>query len=884
VGEAIHEAFVIPGSPGHRWAVSRIGALVGTILGAGIGFAILTAGSATATQRVGAAAAGLAGIVAGQVLMRSSLPLWVLDVALVGASATLGMVGAQGGPLYVLLPPVFVSLGASVFVVRSLRRSLQQLAAVGAAYGYALAAGPPVVDPLTWWVAVMGAILIAGLFARRLVQRVTTLATAEHEARLDAERSTTELEGQSQLKTAFLARMSHELRTPLNAVVGFADVLRDGLVGPLNEQQHQYVQDIAGSGRDLLLLVDELLDVSKVESGVLDLDVHRVDIAEAVEDAEVLVQVRARDAGVTIEVTRPPTAVVAEADALRIRQVAWNLLGNAVKFTPRGGSVRVVVLATAELVRVAVRDTGPGVDPSEQDRIFERYEQGEHDVQGSGIGLALSRRLIEAHGGQLLVESTPGQGATFTFELPRRQERRGREAHPAAPEAVAPLSPGEPEATPWLDLDQAIMIPGSRAARAAVAMVGQWFCLWAAMLLPLLALITPGRVAVRAAVIALSLVSLLVFRFLRHRAPVLPDRTIDGLGLSGTILVSLGVLVSGTFAPIVALAYGWNVLASSALLSARRAMVQFAVDSGAYAIVLAVSRPPDVLEHWLGVAMMLCAHGVVISWVSGRLREAMTEALVARVAAEASRAEVESVSAHKSDFLANTSHELCTPLNAIIGFTQVLQDELIGPLEPRQASYLEDILESGQHLLALITDLLDLAKLEAGRLPWSPQPTSIEALVGTAVAEVAPAATRRDIHIDVELAADLPTITTDPGHLHHALANLLANAVKFSSDGGRVEVVARGRGGEVRLTVRDNGMGILPEQLPHLFEAFHQGTRPLPAHARGGTGLGLTLAKGLVEVAGGRITVDSTPGVGSTFTIVLGAAVPTSPVREEATA
>jgi signal transduction histidine kinase len=156
--------------------------------------------------------------------------------------------------------------------------------------------------------------------------------------------------------------------------------------------------------------------------------------------------------------------------------------------------------------------------------------------------------------------------------------------------------------------------------------------------------------------------------------------------------------------------------------------------------------------------------------------------------------------------------------------------------------------------------------------------------VATAITEVAPVAAQRGIHVEVELAPDLPTITTDPGHLRHALANLLANAVKFTSDGGRVDVVVRSLPGQLLLSVRDTGLGIVPDQLDHLFEAFHQGTRPLPTHARGGTGLGLTLAKGLVEVAGGRITVDSTPDVGSTFTIVLPTPVTTGAARTEVSA
>jgi signal transduction histidine kinase len=121
----------------------------------------------------------------------------------------------------------------------------------------------------------------------------------------------------------------------------------------------------------------------------------------------------------------------------------------------------------------------------------------------------------------------------------------------------------------------------------------------------------------------------------------------------------------------------------------------------------------------------------------------------------------------------------------------------------------------------------------------------------------------------VDCPDELPTVDADPANLYHALVNLLTNAVKFTSDGGRVDLLARATQGRVLVSVRDNGLGILPEQRPHLFEAFHQGLRPLPTHARGGTGLGLTLAKGLVELEGGQISVESTPDVGSTFTISL---------------
>ncbi len=421
----------------------------------------------------------------------------------------------------------------------------------------------------------------------------------------------------------------------------------------------------------------------------------------------------------------------------------------------------------------------------------------------------------------------------------------------------------------WSDLEQALLVPGSVANRRTMAHVGQRFAFSSAALLPVLALVTPGAVAPRLAVTALGATAGVAGVLLGRNAQDLPNRAVDLLGVFGALAVSIAVLLTNPFDDLAALAYGWMILASSALLTGRRVATQVLTVLTAYGLVLAVEQTARPLDHWIAIAMLVVVDAVVVGYIAGRLREVMSEALGARLEAEAARSQVEAVSAHKSDFLANTSHELCTPLNAIIGFAQVLRDEVTGPLETRQADYLEDILVSGQQLLALITDLLDLAKLEAGRLPRTTRPTSITSLVQNVATELGGTAHRRSIQLLIDAPEELPTVDADPANLYHALSNLIANGIKFTSDGGRVEVQARLAGERVLLSVRDNGIGILPEQRPHLFEAFHQGARPLPQHARGGTGLGLTLAKGLVELEGGHIAVESTPDVGSTFTIEL---------------
>jgi signal transduction histidine kinase len=293
--------------------------------------------------------------------------------------------------------------------------------------------------------------------------------------------------------------------------------------------------------------------------------------------------------------------------------------------------------------------------------------------------------------------------------------------------------------------------------------------------------------------------------------------------------------------------------------------------SCAYGVVLLLDSQPDAFQLWVSIVMLLVGNWVIVGWIAERMREVVAEAQGARLAAEAAKVQAEAVSGHKSDFLANTSHELCTPLNAIIGFAQVLNDDLAGPLGDKQAEYVADVLESGRHLLALITDLLALAKLEAGRLPSMPTQLEVDQLVSDVTTELASLAGRRRITLSTSLSPSLPVVVGDRQNLQQALSNLVSNGIKFTRDGGRVEVIARAADGASRvlISVRDTGIGILPEQRPRLFEAFHQGTRPLPQHARGGTGLGLTLAKGLVELEGGSIGVESTPGVGSTFTVSL---------------
>jgi signal transduction histidine kinase len=235
----------------------------------------------------------------------------------------------------------------------------------------------------------------------------------------------------SRAKTEFLASMSHELRTPLNAVIGFSQVLVKKTYGELNERQLEYLSSILAGGRHLRALVDDVLDLAKVDSGHLTLDLTSVSLAEEVPEVVGVVQALAQQKNltVTVEVKEPLPAITA--DRMRVQQMIYNLLSNAIKFTDAGGHV----IVTADTIflggpdgpcslRIRVADTGIGIKAEDQARIFDKFERGDsssaREQEGTGLGLALTRKLVELHGGQIGVESegVKGRGSLFTLLLP----------------------------------------------------------------------------------------------------------------------------------------------------------------------------------------------------------------------------------------------------------------------------------------------------------------------------------------------------------------------------------------------------------------------------------------------------------------------------------
>jgi two-component system, NtrC family, sensor kinase len=255
----------------------------------------------------------------------------------------------------------------------------------------------------------------------------TQSALAIQNARLfrEIEDKSRQLEVASQHKSEFLANMSHELRTPLNAIIGFSEVLTDRMFGELNEKQEEYLKDIYASGTHLLSLINDILDLSKIEAGRMELELTDFHLPTALDNALTLVRERAARRSITLNISIDERLGEVRADERKIRQVVLNLLSNAIKFTPEGGRIEIAAAEPKDgSVEVSVSDTGIGIAPEDQEAVFEEFRQvgtAQKKAEGTGLGLTLCRKFIELHGGRIWVKSQVGQGSTFTFTIPVRQ-------------------------------------------------------------------------------------------------------------------------------------------------------------------------------------------------------------------------------------------------------------------------------------------------------------------------------------------------------------------------------------------------------------------------------------------------------------------------------
>jgi signal transduction histidine kinase len=272
-----------------------------------------------------------------------------------------------------------------------------------------------------------------GEFRPEVIELLKTFATqsvlAIQNARLfrEIEEQSQHIQAANRHKSEFLANMSHELRTPLNAIIGFSEVLQERLFGELNEKQAEYTDDILTSGRHLLSLINEILDLSKVEAGRMELELAAFDLPLTIDNARTFVRERATNHEITlVKVDQRIGDIVG--DERKIKQILLNLLSNAVKFTPAGGRITINARPINAVVEISVTDTGIGIAEQDQPKVFEEFRQVgsdyAHKVEGTGLGLTLAKKFVELHGGRIWVESELGKRSTFVFTLPTTLQAR----------------------------------------------------------------------------------------------------------------------------------------------------------------------------------------------------------------------------------------------------------------------------------------------------------------------------------------------------------------------------------------------------------------------------------------------------------------------------
>lgn len=325
-----------------------------------------------------------------------------------------------------------LTLGLIWFLLlRQVSSPLKQLAGVAETIGGGhMTLEPEALQPLY---ANRETAVVADAFSTMALRLKESYSSLEHKVAVrtaELQKANAELERAARHKSEFLTMVSHEFRTPLTSIITFTELLLDSAAGQVNQEQQEYLTDVLESSQRLLQMINDLLDVSRLDAGKVKLFREALAIRDLARTAEQTVRPLAERQGLTLALDVPDGLPLVEADGLRVTQVLLNLLGNAIKFTPGGGTVSVSARVDGRFMEVAVADTGIGIAPADRERIFEKFSQaGRERPEGTGLGLPLAKSLVELHGGRMWLESEPGQGSTFRFTLPLCSEEGRLSSH-----------------------------------------------------------------------------------------------------------------------------------------------------------------------------------------------------------------------------------------------------------------------------------------------------------------------------------------------------------------------------------------------------------------------------------------------------------------------
>jgi signal transduction histidine kinase len=684
-------------------------------------------------------------------------------------------------------------------------------------------------------------------------------ARAYEEERLRAE-ALSEID---RAKTAFFSNVSHEFRTPLTLILGpIADLAAGNDARPAVDRER--IELVHRNSLRLLKLVNTLLDFSRIEAGRTQAVYRPTDLATLTADLASAFRSAIERAGMALIVDCPPLSEPAYVDRDMWEKIVLNLVSNAFKYTPEG-EIRVSLRRVGSSIALTVADTGVGIPKHELPHLFERFHRVEgikgRTHEGTGIGLALVQELARLHGGTSGVESLPGAGSTFTVTIPSGSAHLPADRVDASGAgAVSSLgaTPYVEEALRWLpeggdETGISVETASPAASRAAVtADAKRPQVLLAddnADMRSYLERLLCAQYDVEA--VADGSAALAAAR-LRRPDLVLADvmmPSLDGFGLlrelrADSDLSAVPVVLLSARAGEEARVEGWSAGADDYLVkpfSARELLAR--------------------VESHLNLARVRRDSEAALRASEEKLQRSLESEQHAR--AEAQRA-----NRMKDEFLSTLSHELRTPLNAILGWSQFLADDAVRSPE-RLEKGLETIERNARAQVNLIEDLLDVSRISEGKLRLEVKAVAFAEVVEAALATIRPAADARQISVQIVLDRNNDRVTGDPARLQQIVWNLLSNAVKFTPKGGKIQVGLERVESHIALSVSDNGEGIRPEFLPHVFDRFRQGDQST-TRSFGGLGLGLSIVKHLVELHGGSVRAMSEgPGRGTTFVVDL---------------
>ena len=635
------------------------------------------------------------------------------------------------------------------------------------------------------------------------------------------EQQNIELKQLDKLKDEFLSNVSHELRTPLNGIIGIAGSLVDGAMGPLSPEISHNLMMIVYSGRRLANLVNNILDFSELRHQDLKLQIRPTNIHTLTDVVLTLSRplVMAKNVELinAIPITLPPVA----ADQNRVQQIMHNLVGNAIKFTTRG-SVTVSAELQDKMLAITVSDTGIGLSPEKLECIFEPFERGNGTVSreysGTGLGLTISRRLVELHGGQIRVNSTPGQGSHFTFTLPLSEDELPQGQSEIPETLILPLL--RPE---WIDEPLELSAEASEVAAQPLA-----------------------EDAFRILIVDNEPINLQVLtNYLvlegYHITPA-PD------GLEALAAIRKGeafdLVILDVMMPRVS---GFEVC---------RQIRRF---------YPATELPIIILTAKNQLTDLAAAFG---SGANDYLPKpfAKTE-LLARVKTHLQLVEMRRLNASKDKFFSIISHDLRSLFSALLGSSEILttKSDLLSRDQLRETAQHIDNL--AKNIYGLLVNLLAWSRLQAGRLTYQPLRVDLKKLVERNVALFSGAAATKAVRLITAIETEMYAYI-DQSMIDTVIRNLISNALKFTRAGGEVMISACPKGDFIAVTVSDTGVGIDPADLDKLFQVdVHHSTAGTAQEK--GTGLGLNLCKEMVEKNGGQIRIESQAGRGTSviFTV-----------------